>query len=50
MLGLLGQGTFGQVVECLRSGDNEHVAVKIIKNQQAYFQQAPPPSLSTSID
>ena len=41
--GLLGQGTFGQVVECSREGDAERLAVKIIKNQQAYFQQACPP-------
>ncbi len=40
--GLLGQGTFGQVVECTRlglDGGAEQVAVKVIKNQSAYFQQ-----------
>lgn len=39
---LLGQGTFGQVVECTRIGPEgltEQVAVKVIKNQSAYFNQ-----------
>lgn len=39
---LLGQGTFGQVVECTRIGPDaatEQVAVKVIKNQSAYFNQ-----------
>ena len=39
---LLGQGTFGQVVECTRTGPEgltEQVAVKVIKNQTAYFNQ-----------
>ena len=38
----MGQGTFGQVVECTRLGPDggmEQVAVKVIKNQSAYFQQ-----------
>ena len=37
---LLGHGTFGQVFkcECLESG--EMVAVKVIKNQAAYYHQA----------
>ena len=40
--GLLGQGTFGQVFECTQlspAGATETVAVKVIKNQTAYFQQ-----------
>ena len=37
---MLGQGTFGQVVECIREDHgHERLAVKVIKNQQAYFQQ-----------
>ncbi len=37
---MLGQGTFGQVVECVREDHgHERLAVKVIKNQQAYFQQ-----------
>ena len=42
MRSLLGQGTFGQVVECTRTGPEgltEQVAVKVIKNQTAYFNQ-----------
>ena len=39
---MLGQGTFGQVVECIREDHGrERLAVKVIKNQQAYFQQVP---------
>mmetsp|Transcript_18996 Transcript_18996/g.57387 ORF Transcript_18996/g.57387 Transcript_18996/m.57387 type:complete len:1080 (-) Transcript_18996:272-3511(-) len=41
--GLLGQGTFGQVFECTQlspTGATDTVAVKVIKNQTAYFQQA----------
>ena len=39
---MLGQGTFGQVVECVREDHgHERLAVKVIKNQQAYFQQVP---------
>eukprot|EP00850_Spirogloea_muscicola_P006653 SM000032S12037 [mRNA] locus=s32:132845:140561:+ [translate_table: standard] len=37
---MLGQGTFGQVAKCLKEDTNEHVAVKVIKNQPAYYQQA----------
>eukprot|EP00250_Pteridium_aquilinum_P012763 c20927_g1_i1 orf=110-2953(-) len=37
---LLGQGTFGQVAKCWASEFNSFVAVKIIKNQPAYRQQA----------
>ncbi|GMH40135.1 hypothetical protein BSKO_08039 [Bryopsis sp. KO-2023] len=36
----LGQGTFGQVVKCYCPETQSHVAVKVIKNQDAYFQQA----------
>ncbi|KAF4739920.1 dual specificity protein kinase yak1, partial [Perkinsus olseni] len=35
----LGHGTFGQVLRCVTC-DNRSVAVKIIKNKPAYFQQA----------
>ncbi|KAJ4953097.1 hypothetical protein NE237_029929 [Protea cynaroides] len=37
---VLGQGTFGQVAKCWVSETNSYVAVKIIKNQPAYYQQA----------
>ncbi|CAL0330836.1 unnamed protein product [Lupinus luteus] len=37
---VLGHGTFGQVAKCLDSDTNSFVAVKIIKNQPAYYQQA----------
>lgn len=37
---LLGQGTFGQVAKCWVSETDNYVAVKIIKNQPAYYQQA----------
>ncbi|XP_077238594.1 dual specificity protein kinase YAK1 homolog isoform X2 [Tasmannia lanceolata] len=37
---ILGQGTFGQVAKCWVSETNSFVAVKIIKNQPAYYQQA----------
>ena len=37
---LLGQGTFGQVVKCIREDTREVVAIKVIKNQQAFYQQA----------
>lgn len=37
---ILGQGTFGQVAKCWVSELNGFVAVKIIKNQPAYYQQA----------
>ncbi|XP_072987563.1 dual specificity protein kinase YAK1 homolog isoform X1 [Typha latifolia] len=37
---VLGQGTFGQVAKCWDTETNNFVAVKIIKNQPAYYQQA----------
>ena len=36
---MLGQGTFGQVVKCYCEETGEVVAVKVIKNQEAFFQQ-----------
>lgn len=40
VLDLLGTGTFGQVVKCRHLSTAEIVAVKVIKNQPAYFNQA----------
>ncbi|KAL5214169.1 hypothetical protein ABZP36_003321 [Zizania latifolia] len=37
---MLGQGTFGQVVKCLDTETNNYVAVKVIKNQPAFYHQA----------
>ncbi|CAK9227367.1 unnamed protein product [Sphagnum jensenii] len=37
---LVGQGTFGQVARCYTTETNMTVAVKIIKNQLAYYTQA----------
>lgn len=37
---VLGHGTFGQVAKCWFAETNSFVAVKIIKNQPAYYQQA----------
>ncbi|XP_058000340.1 dual specificity protein kinase YAK1 homolog isoform X3 [Hevea brasiliensis] len=37
---VLGHGTFGQVAKCWLAETNSFVAVKIIKNQPAYYQQA----------
>jgi len=37
---VLGHGTFGQVAKCLVAETNSFVALKIIKNQPAYYQQA----------
>eukprot|EP01018_Ginkgo_biloba_P007860 Gb_33266 [translate_table: standard] len=37
---LLGQGTFGQVAKCWVAETNSFVAVKVIKNQPAYYHQA----------
>ncbi|CAH9136831.1 unnamed protein product [Cuscuta epithymum] len=36
----LGHGTFGQVAKCWVVETNSFVAVKVIKNQPAYYQQA----------
>ena len=40
MLSTLGAGTFGQVVKCRLQETGEEVAVKVIKNQQAFYCQA----------
>ncbi|XRB05810.1 dual specificity protein kinase YAK1 [Pycnococcus provasolii] len=37
---MLGSGTFGQVVRCTDSETGKTVAVKVIKNQPAYYHQA----------
>jgi hypothetical protein len=37
---MLGQGTFGQVAACYSDGHGCSVAVKVIKNQPAYYHQA----------
>ncbi|KAE8077557.1 hypothetical protein FH972_016112 [Carpinus fangiana] len=37
---VLGHGTFGQVAKCWVAETNSSVAVKIIKNHPAYYQQA----------
>jgi len=46
---MLGQGTFGQVVRCLREDTREEVAVKVIKNQTAFYHQVSPASLQKEI-
>lgn len=40
ILDVLGQGTFGQVVKCQNMKTQEVVAVKVIKNKTAYFNQS----------
>ncbi|EPQ29288.1 uncharacterized protein PFL1_03043 [Pseudozyma flocculosa PF-1] len=40
ILDTLGQGTFGQVVKCQDMTTHEIVAVKVIKNKPAYFNQS----------
>ena len=40
ILDLLGHGTFGQVAKCINLKTKEIVAIKIIKNQSAYFNQS----------
>ncbi|KAI6098990.1 kinase-like domain-containing protein [Pisolithus croceorrhizus] len=40
ILDILGQGTFGQVVKCQNMKTNEIVAVKVVKNKPAYFNQS----------
>jgi hypothetical protein len=37
---MLGQGTFGQVAACYSDAQGASVAVKVIKNQPAYYHQA----------
>ena len=39
ILDLLGTGTFGQVFKCQKDGTKQQVAIKIIKNQTAYYNQ-----------
>ena len=36
---LLGTGTFGQVFKCQKSGTKEIVAIKVVKNKPAYYNQ-----------
>jgi dual specificity protein kinase YAK1 len=40
ILDILGQGTFGQVVKCQNVKSHEIVAVKVVKNKPAYFNQS----------
>ena len=40
ILDVLGQGTFGQVVKCQDMKNHEIVAVKVVKNKPAYFNQS----------
>lgn len=40
ILDILGQGTFGQVVKCQNIRTHEIVAVKVVKNKPAYFNQS----------
>jgi len=40
ILDVLGQGTFGQVVKCQNLRTQEVVAVKVVKNKTAYFNQS----------
>ena len=40
VIDMLGAGTFGQVVKCCNLRTNEHVAVKIVKNKPAYYNQS----------
>ena len=40
ILDVLGQGTFGQVVKCQNTKTHEIVAVKVVKNKPAYFNQS----------
>ncbi len=37
---LLGKGTFGQVIRCVRKSKEDVFAIKIIKNKPAYTNQA----------
>ena len=40
ILDIWGQGTFGQVVKCQNMKTHEVVAVKVVKNKPAYFNQS----------
>lgn len=40
ILDILGQGTFGQVVKCQNMKTHEIVAVKVVKNKPAYYNQS----------
>ncbi|KAI0312747.1 kinase-like domain-containing protein [Amylostereum chailletii] len=40
ILDVLGQGTFGQVVKCQDMKTHDIVAVKVVKNKPAYFNQS----------
>ncbi|KAJ3336695.1 dual specificity protein kinase yak1 [Gonapodya sp. JEL0774] len=40
ILDVLGQGTFGQVVKCMNVKTRDMVAVKVIKNKPAYYNQS----------
>jgi serine/threonine protein kinase len=40
ILDILGQGTFGQAVKCQNLKSKELVAVKVIKNKPAYYNQS----------
>lgn len=40
ILDVLGQGTFGQVVKCQNLKTQDVVAVKVVKNRTAYFNQS----------
>ncbi|EJD42681.1 kinase-like protein [Auricularia subglabra TFB-10046 SS5] len=40
ILDVLGQGTFGQVVKCQNIKTHEIVAVKVVKNKPAYYNQS----------
>ena len=40
ILDVLGQGTFGQVVKCQNLKTKDLVAIKVIKNKPAYYNQS----------
>lgn len=40
VIDLVGQGTFGQVVKCEDLSNKRMVAIKVIKNKPAYYNQA----------
>ncbi|CAG9321696.1 unnamed protein product [Blepharisma stoltei] len=39
IVSVLGKGTFGQVLKCLDHKNNEHVAVKVIRNKKRFHKQ-----------